>query len=165
MTNNKIRWNQRTKIVCTLGPAVNSPVMIERLIRAGMNVARINRSHGTEEEHANLIRLVREAAAKLNDHVAILLDLPGPKYRTGEMKNTSAVLKKGSQVRLTNKPVLGDEKNIPINFPSLYKDVQPGTAVLLDDGAMQLRVVSIHGKDITARVMVGGVLTKGRGVV
>jgi pyruvate kinase len=165
MINNKIRWNQRTKIVCTLGPAVNSPIMIERLIRAGMNVARLNRSHGTEEEHTSLVHMVRQAAAKLNDHIAILLDLPGPKYRTGEMKNNSAVLKKGSRVRLTNKPLLGDGNTIPINFPSLYKDVQAGTTILLDDGAMQLRVESIRSKDIVAKVIVGGVLTQGRGVV
>jgi pyruvate kinase len=158
-------WNQRTKIVCTLGPAVNTPVMIERLIWAGMNVARLNLSHGTWEEHAGRIRMVRESSARIKNQVAILLDLPGPKYRTGEINNNSAILKKGSRIRLTARCVLGDETTIPINFPSLYRDVKTGTTILLDDGAMQLRVESIQGQDVIARVTVAGVLTRGRGVV
>jgi pyruvate kinase len=161
----KIHWNQRTKIVCTLGPAVNTPVMIERLIRAGMNVARLNRSHGTMDEHSHYIKMVKDTATRLGENVAILIDLPGPKYRTGKMKNKSALLKRGSEVTLTNRHVLGDENLIPINFPSLHKDVKAGTTILVDDGAMQLRVEAIHGKDIVAKVVAGGVLTPGRGVV
>jgi pyruvate kinase len=165
LTSKTNHWNQRTKIVCTLGPAINTPLMIQRLIRAGMNVARLNLSHGTHEEHAGRVRMVREASARLNNQVAILLDLPGPKYRTGEIKNNSAILKKGSCVRLTVSSMPGDETTIPINFPSLYRDVKPGATILLDDGAMQLRVESIQGKDVLARVIVPGLLTRGRGVV
>jgi pyruvate kinase len=161
----KIHWNQRTKIVCTLGPAVNTPVMIERLIRAGMNVARLNRSHGTMDEHSRYIEMVRNTAQRLGENVAILIDLPGPKYRTGNMKHNSALLKRGSEVTLTNRHILGDENLIPINFPSLYKDVKPGSIILVDDGAMQLRVENIRGKEIITKVVVGGVLTPGRGVV
>jgi pyruvate kinase len=161
----KIHWGQRTKIVCTLGPGVNSPTMIERLIRAGMNVARLNRSHGTLEEHANYIQMVKKAAARLGANIAILMDLPGPKYRTGAMKEKSAILKNGSLVTLTADPVAGDDKVIPINFPTLAKDVKTGSKILVDDGAMQLRVKEVRGTDIICRVIAGGVLTPGRGVV
>ncbi|MDD5702672.1 MAG: pyruvate kinase, partial [Dehalococcoidales bacterium] len=109
----RTHWNQRTKIVCTLGPGVDKPAMIERLIRAGMNVARINRSHSTMEEHAGYVRMVRRIAGRLGSNVAVLMDLPGPKYRTGEMKDKSAVLKKGTRVTLTNRPVQGDRDVIP----------------------------------------------------
>ena len=165
MMSHKIHWNQRTKIVCTLGPGVNNQALIERMVRAGMNVARINRSHGTVEEHSRYIRMARTAAARLNNNVAILVDLPGPKYRTGEMENNSAVLKNGSEVTLTSRPVIGDEKTIPINFPSLSKDVRVGSRVLIDDGEIVLRVKSIRGNDVVSKVVSGGVVTRGRGVV
>lgn len=157
-------WNQHTKIVCTMGPGL-TPALIERLIRAGMDVARINRSHGTQDEAAGYIRTVRELAAKLGRNVAILIDLPGPKYRIGELKTPSVILKKGAQVVLTRGRILGDEKILPINFPSLHKDVEPGNAILLDDGAMQLKVLEIRGTDIICRVVEGGILTPHRGVV
>jgi pyruvate kinase len=162
---NTRRWNHRTKIVCTLGPATCTPTLIERLIRSGMNVARLNRSHGTFEEHVHYIQVVRDAAKRLNTSVAILLDLPGPKYRTGEMKDGSAILKNGSEVILTSRKVAGDNKIIPLNFPNLSKDVKVGSTILVDDGAIQLRVRDIRGKDVVSRVTAGGVLTPGRGVV
>jgi len=161
----KFTLGQRTKIVCTLGPGVNTPQMIERLIRAGMDVARTNRSHGTMQEHAGYISMVRNAAKKLGKNVAVMLDLPGPKYRTGPMKNESAFLKNGSKVILTSKEVLGDENIIPINFPSLARDVKKGSIILVDDGAMRLKVESVKGLDVTCKVMIGGTITPGRGVV
>ena len=160
-----VHWNQRTKIVCTLGPGVKSPGMIERLIRAGMNVARINLSHGTLDEHARYISMVRNISGQLGNSVAILADLPGPKYRTGEMKGNSAVLTNGSEVTLTNKLILGDESTIPINFPTLAKDVKLGSKILVDDGNIQLKVTKIDGEDVICKVLAGGVVTKGRGVV
>ena len=156
---------RRTKIVCTLGPAVASHAMVESLIKAGMNVARINRSHGTFKEHADYIKMVRDTSEKLNRSVAILIDIPGPKYRTGAIKDGSAVLKKGAEVVLTSKGVEGDSAVIPLNFPNLYKDVNPGNKVLINDGEMQLKIKSIRGKDVVCKVIVGGVLTQGRGVV
>jgi len=147
-----------------MGPGLNAG-LIERMIRAGMDVARLNRSHGTFEEHASYIRTVRELAAKLGRSVAILADLPGPKYRIGELKTPSVTLKKGAQVVLTTSSLPGDEKTLPINFPSLHKDVKPGNKVLLDDGALLLKVLEICGTDIVCRVEVGGVLTPRRGVV
>ena len=129
-----IHWRQRTKIVCTLGPGVNTPAMIERLIREGMNVARINLSHGNLDEHARYIAMVRDSAERLDNSVAILADLPGPKYRTGEMQNVSAILIRNSEVVLTNRSVLGDAITIPINFPTLAQDVKVGNRILVDDG-------------------------------
>jgi pyruvate kinase len=161
----KRHWEQRTKIVCTLGPASSTSGEIERLIRAGMNVARLNLSHGSLTEHARYIREVRNLDLRMESHTAILMDLPGPKYRTGEMKNSSAILKTGSEVILTTKEIPGDEKIIPINFHHLCRDVRIGSTILVDDGAMRLKVTSIKGTDVICKVIVGGILTPGRGVV
>lgn len=161
----KRHWNQRTKIVCTLGPASSTNGEIERLIRAGMNVARLNLSHGSLTEHARYIREVKNLDLRLESNTAILMDLPGPKYRTGEMKDSSAVLKTGTEITLTTREILGDANVIPINFPSLHKDVKVGSSILVDDGAMRLKVTSIRGSDVICKVIVGGLLTPGRGVV
>ncbi len=156
---------RRTKIVCTIGPASNSSTLIERLIRVGMNVARLNLSHGTAREHAHVITTVRHVAQRLAVPVAILMDLPGPKYRTGPLKHGSVVLKKGARVVLTTRPVEGDAQEVSVNLPTLPRDVRVGDNVLLDDGAMQLKVERASGTDVVCRVIVGGTLTAGRGVV
>ncbi|MBN1189822.1 MAG: pyruvate kinase [Dehalococcoidales bacterium] len=160
-----IHREQRTKIVCTLGPGVNSAAMIERLVRAGMNIARLNRSHGSFEEHARYIRLVREVAERVDSSVAVLMDLPGPKYRTGPTSEKSLLLKKGAEIILTSRPIEGEGNVIPLNFPLLYRDVRQGSTVLVDDGKIQLKVTSIRGGDVVCKVIAGGVLTPGRGVV
>jgi pyruvate kinase len=156
---------RRTKIVCTIGPASSSSTLIERLIRVGMNVARLNLSHGTPREHAHVMATVRRIARRLAVPVAVLMDLPGPKYRTGPLKEGSVVLKRGARVVLTTRPVEGDAQQVPVNLPSLPRDVRAGDNVLLDDGAMQLKVERASGTDVVCRVIVGGTLTPGRGVV
>jgi len=156
---------RRTKIVCTIGPATSSAAMIEQLIRAGMNVARLNLSHGTHEEHARHIQTVRKLSARLSSPVAILMDLPGPKYRTGKLKNGPVRLKKGSEVVLTTRQVEGDETVIPVNLATLPHDIRVGDTVLLDDGAMQLKVTGREGTEVRCKVVVGGLLTEGRGLV
>jgi pyruvate kinase len=158
-------WSHRTKIVCTLGPATCAMPVIERLVRSGMSVARLNLSHGSFEDHARYLKTVRQTAKHLNSNVAILMDLPGPKYRTGEMKDGSAILKRGSEVTLTGRDIAGDSLTIPINFPTLFKDVKIGSTILVDDGAIQLRVRDVQDKDVICRVIVGGILTPRRGVV
>ena len=158
-------FNRRTKIVCTIGPASSSAAMIEKLIRAGMNIARLNLSHGTKQEHAGYIKNIRTISAKLGITVAILMDLPGPKYRTGSLKGGSAVLKKGEQVILTTREVEGDKNEVPVNLPNLPRDVKAGDLILLDDGAMELRVQEVCGTEVRCRVVIGGTLTPGRGVV
>ncbi len=139
--------------------------MIERLIKAGMNAARLNLSHGTPSEHARFIKTVRGLAQRLAIPVAVLIDLPGPKYRTGQLQGGAAVLKKGAQVILTTRHVEGDAREVPVNLPTLPEDVRAGDAILLDDGALQLKVQRAKGTDVTCKVIVGGTLTPGRGVV
>lgn len=158
-------FERRTKIVCTIGPASGSAAVIEQLIKAGMNVARFNLSHGTYREHARHIQTVRKLSQDLATPIAILLDLPGPKYRTGKLKDGQARLKKGAQVILTTRQVKGDEGVIPINLPTLPRDIKIGNTVLLDDGAMQLKVLEAQGTEVRCKVMVGGILTEGRGLV
>jgi pyruvate kinase len=156
---------RRTKIVCTIGPATGSAAVIEQLIKAGMNVARLNLSHGTCSEHARHIQTVRKLSQRLAIPVAILLDLPGPKYRTGKLKAGQATLKRGAQVILTTKQMEGDDKVIAVNLPALPQDVKVGDTALLDDGAMQLKVLAVQGTEVRCKVMVGGILTEGRGLV
>lgn len=156
---------RRTKIICTIGPATGTSALIEGLIKSGMNIARLNLSHGARQEHAGYIKKIRAVSGRLGAAVSILLDLPGPKYRTGAIKGGSAVLKKGEQVTLTTRKIEGDSKLVPINLPNLPRDVKAGDLVLLDDGAMQLRVLEARGAEVKCRVLVGGVLTPGRGVV
>jgi len=164
MRDSKV-FDRRTKIVCTLGPASGSSPLIEQLITGGMNVARLNLSHGTAADHARMAQTVRDVAERLAIPVAILMDLPGPKYRIGQLKGGAAVLHPDAQVILTTRPVEGDAGEIPVNLPTLPQDVREGGTVLLDDGALQLTVQSASGTEVTCKVTVGGTLTPGRGVV
>jgi len=158
-------FERRTKIVCTIGPATSSVAVIEQLIKAGMNVARLNLSHGTYKEHARYIQTVRKLSHRLAIPVAILIDLPGPKYRTGELKDGQAKLKKGAQVILTTRRVRGGGGVIPVNLATLPQDIKVGDTVLLDDGAMQLKVLERQGTEVKCKVVVGGILTDKRGLV
>lgn len=130
-----------------------------------MNVARLNLSHGSHQDHARLIATVRRAAHRLSVPVAILMDLPGPKYRTGPLQGNAVELRRGARVVLTTRPITGTAHEIPVNLPTLPQDVKAGDSVLLDDGAMQLRVQRTDATDVVCRVVVGGTLTPGRGVV
>jgi pyruvate kinase len=156
-------FTRRTRIVCTLGPATCSPVVLEQLIKAGMNVARLNLSHGTYKEHTQSIRMVRKLA--LATPIAVLLDLPGPRYRTGKLKSGEVMLNKGAQVILTTRPIRGDDGLITVHPPSLIQDIKVDDVVLLDDGAIELRVLRRQGTDVGCRVMVGGMLSEERGLV
>jgi pyruvate kinase len=156
---------KRTKIVCTIGPASGLAAVIEQLVKAGMNVARFNLSHGTYKEHSQRIHALRKLTQDLAIPIAILLDLPGPKYRTGKLKNGQARLKKGAQVVLTTRQIEGDAGIISVNLPTLTRDIKAGDTVLLDDGAMQLKVLERQGTEVSCRVIVGGILTEGRGLV
>jgi pyruvate kinase len=157
-------FERRTKIVCTLGPATDSHTVMEQLIKAGMNVARFNLSHGTHEEHAQRIRTLRRLARYSATPVAMLLDLPGPKYRTGKLKDGQARLTKGTEVVLTTRQVMGSNAVIPVNLPTLPQDTRVGDMVLLDDGAIQLKVLGRRATEIRCRVVVGGILAEGRGL-
>jgi len=158
-------YGRRTKIVCTIGPATGSTAMIEKLIRAGMNVARLNLSHGKPTEHAHFVQTLRNLSQRLGVEIAILIDLPGPKYRTGKLKGDRAILKKGAQLVLTTQQIEGDADRVSVNLPNLPKDVKAGDTVLLADGAMRLKVRQIDGNEVKCLVTVGGILTEGRGLV
>jgi pyruvate kinase len=158
-------WSRRTKIVCTIGPATGSTGMIEKLIKAGMNVARLNLSHGTLAEHAGYVRAIRKLSRRLDTVVAVLMDLPGPKYRTGRLKGHRAVLKKGAALSFTTERIEGDATRVSVNLPELPREVKPGDTVLLDDGAIQLKVQRVDRGEVKCRIVVGGILTEDRGLV
>jgi len=152
-------FTRRTKIVCTIGPASSSTEVIRQLIKSGMNIARLNLSHGTHNDH------VRKISRQLKINVSILIDIPGPKYRTGILKEGRVLLNEGALVVLTTRHVEGDDSLVPVNFPYFSKEIHVGDTVLLDDGAMQLKVLSKVGTEVRCRVVVGGVLTNWRGLV
>ncbi len=158
-TFHRNRW-QFYSGICT-----SSTAMIEKLIRAGMNVARLNLSHGTLNEHAHFVQTLRNLSQRLGVEIAILIDLPGPKYRTGKLKGDRAILKKDAQLVLTTQQIEGDAARVSINLPNLPKDVKLGDTVLLADGAMQLKVQQIDGSEVKCLITVGGILTEGRGLV
>ena len=158
-------FKRRTKIVCTIGPATGTASVMERLISSGMNIARLNLAHGTQNLHNRYIRTVRRTSQRLGRQVALLIDLPGPKYRTGRLKGGQAILKRGAQVTLTTRDIEGDAIVVPVNLPTLPREVKMGDTILLDDGAMQLRVLGKNGNEVKCRVTVGGVSTEQRGLV
>jgi pyruvate kinase len=156
--------NRKTKIVCTIGPASRSRKAIERLIRAGMNVARINLSHGTLAENGQVIKDVREVSRILNRPVAILLDLPGPKIRTGALKSGKITLEQDGTFYLVKENIKGDESRVSVNYPSFFKDIKPGNSIFLNDGAIELKVISAGANRVQCKVVVGGEMTEKRGV-
>lgn len=155
---------RKTKIVCTIGPASESPQIIEALIMAGMNVARLNFSHGTHEDHLRKIVGIRQIAERLKQPVAILQDLAGPKIRIGKMREGGVELRRGEEFLLTNRQVMGDEKGASMTYPSLPREVKTGDRILLADGTIELQVLGSDGQDIECRVVVGGILTSHKGI-
>lgn len=154
----------KTKIVCTIGPASESPEKLEALIRGGMDVARLNFSHGTHEEHLRKIREIRKLSDRFKKPVTILQDLSGPKIRVGKVKDGGVDLKQGEKFILTNRKILGDERGVSITYSSLPEEVQSGDILLLADGAIELQVMKSNGQDIVCRVTVGGRLTSDKGI-
>ncbi len=163
----------RTKIICTIGPASQQPEIVRGLIRAGMNVARINFSHGDQETHARTIAGVRETAAQERCQVAVMADLPGPKFRVGEIPGDGMTLHKGETVTLTafshpNHNELNDANDaqqvIPVPHPDLLRDLQPGQTVLLDDGSIELVVQQAGEGTLICRVANEGHLSSHKGI-
>jgi len=143
---------KRTKIICTIGPASNSPTKLRRMMKAGMNVARLNLSHSTHPEHRKLIRSIRSTAKALNEPIAIIGDLQGPKIRVGDLPEQGIKLQKGKIVE------------IPVTYPNLYKDVKKGHRILLDDGLLEGHFVSGRQGFLKFKVKVGGKLTSHKGM-
>ncbi len=155
---------RKTKIVATFGPAVDTPEMLSRLIKAGTNVIRLNFSHGTQKKHGETIRLIRKISKELNQPVAILQDLQGPKVRIGPLKAASYVLKRHAAFKLLKNPILGTETAASTDYPILYKKVRPEDQILINDGKIILKVLEIKQGEIHCRVVEGGTLEANKGV-
>ncbi|MEK7538850.1 MAG: pyruvate kinase [Patescibacteria group bacterium] len=158
------RIMKKTKIVATIGPASGSVEMLTKLAKAGMNVCRLNFSHGVHEGHAEWVTNIHTAAQGLGMPIAILQDLSGPKIRIGDFSEGRVTLKKGSSFTLTTKACMGDETRAFINYKALPGEVKKGDAILLDDGKKRLEVVSVSGDEIICKVIVGGDTKSRRGV-
>ncbi len=155
---------RRTKIIATLGPATAKPDVLDQLIRAGVDVFRLNFSHGSHESHAETFRLVKEAIARCGKHVAVLGDLCGPKIRVGHFENGPIRLIEGNQVTITVRKVLGNENLIPSEYEHLAKDVKAGDKILMADGTRELRVDSVNDTEILCTVIRGGELSDRKGI-
>jgi pyruvate kinase len=155
---------RKTKIVCTIGPASESPEMLKKLILSGMNVARLNFSHGDFEEHGNRIKNIRQACKELNRTVAILLDTKGPEIRLGKLKEEPIELAQNDHIVLTTEEILGDADRVSVTYQNLPNDVHIGSTVLVDDGLIGLEVVDVQGTEIKCRVINGGPIKSKKGV-
>jgi pyruvate kinase len=156
---------RRAKIIVTIGPATNSMDKIHQLVEAGMDVARLNMSHGTQEEHASVFHDIREVSQQLQKSIGILLDLCGPKIRTGEITDGIPIqIKSGTKLILTSKPVLGSSSRIYVNHSYLSKDLNIGDNVLIDDGRIELTVTKVQDDEIETEVVNGGMLGSKKGV-
>jgi pyruvate kinase len=156
---------RHSKIVCTIGPASQSRGVVDKLLRAGMDVARLNFSHGTHEGHAANIALLRSAALELGKTIAILADLQGPKIRTGKLAGGTPVqLQAGQKFVITTAKILGDSTRVNTTFGPLPREVKSGDRILLSDGLIELRVEQVHGREVHTRVVNGGALGENKGI-
>lgn len=153
---------RRTRIVCTLGPATDAPGVLQRLIVAGMDVARFNMSHGDHASHARRIQQVRELAQQAGRTVAVLVDLPGPKFRLGELADGARELDLGDEVVLA---LEGDAPNaLPVRQPAVLQALRAGESVYLADGAVRLEVKTVEQERAVCEVLVSGTVTSGSGI-
>jgi pyruvate kinase len=155
---------QKTKIVATIGPASESPEMLVRLIRAGVNVARLNFSHGDFSHHAEVLRRIRDAARETDRRVAIMADLPGPKMRLSKIDPEPIQLVPGAHFTLTNEDIVGNGRRVSMSFEPLPRVVKPGHRLFLNDGLVQLVVERVVGNDVECTVAVGGELRSRKGL-
>ena len=149
---------KRTKIVCTIGPAVNNKEILKRMMKAGMNVGRFNFSHGSFEDQEKFYTPFIEAREELGLPVATILDTQGPEIRTGMLVQNPVVLKAEDEFTLVNEDIIGDSTKTSVTYKELYKDIEPGTTILIDDGKIELEVIRIENKDIVCKIMNGGEL-------
>jgi pyruvate kinase len=157
--------SRHSKIVCTIGPVTRTPRMIRKLVDAGMDVARLNFSHGNHEEHAQNITALREAAVLMKKPIAILADLQGPKIRTGALAGGGSVaLRTGQKFVITTAKVLGDSTRVSTIFRPLPHEVKPGDRILLSDGLIELRVERLRGQEVHSHVVNGGILGEHKGI-
>ena len=156
---------RHSKIVCTIGPASREPRILKRLLEAGMDVARLNFSHGSHAEHLECIQTLRSTAQKLRKTIAILADLQGPKIRTGALAGgVPVVLRAGQKLTITTARILGDSTRVNTTFLPLPKEVHRGDRILLSDGLIELRVESVRGREVNCQVVNGGALGEHKGI-
>ena len=155
---------RRTKIVCTIGPACSSDKVLEGLIRNGMNVARLNFSHGDYASHRRVIRKIRQLERKLDQPVAVLQDLPGPKIRIGPVAGDRVRLQNRRPFVLTTRKILGSELAVSVNFSGLTEAVNKGDPILLGDGEIELETVEVSDHEVKCRIVVGGILGSHKGI-
>jgi pyruvate kinase len=161
----KCRGNMAgTKIVCTVGPSSNSPDILRRLIDSGMDVVRLNFSHGSHAFHRRVFNDIRNLSSSLNKPIAVLQDLAGSKIRIGPIQGDHITLETGSTFTLTGRKIQGNAKRVSTSRPDLVHEVQPGDPVLLADGALELEVLHTTDRDIVCRVLIGGTLTSHKGI-
>ncbi len=160
--------NKNTKIVCTLGPSSDSITEIEQLVKAGMNVARLNFSHGTYKDHKRIIANIKKVEKKTGQTIGILQDLQGPKIRVGEMPEKGIKIKKNQTIVLTITDVIGEIKAgtpvIPVQYKNIVKDVKKGDIILIEDGLYEIQVLKKNKSDIIAKVKVGGIIKSHKGI-
>src|SRR3954468_10226166 len=161
---NTILPTHKTKIVATIGPASESPEMLARLIRAGVNVARLNFSHGSPSKHAEVIRRIRDVARDMGRRVAIMADLPGPKLRLGKIDSEPVQLRVGDPFSLTTEDIVGNAQRASTSFQQLPRVVKPGNRIFVNDGLVQLVVDRVVGNDVECTIAVGGELRSRKGL-
>jgi pyruvate kinase len=154
----------KTKVVCTIGPASDTPQIIRELISSGMRIARLNFSHGTHSDHGKKIHTIRKIAEDMGEPVAILQDLGGPKIRVGHIPDPGVRIEPGQDIILTTQTVEGSKQRISVSYPLLGEEVKAGDRILLADGFLELRVRSVNGSEIHCKVITGGVLTSHKGI-
>ena len=150
---------RKTKIICTIGPACENEETLTAMCEAGMNVARLNFSHGTHEEHLKRIQLIRSVREKLNLPIAIMLDTKGPEYRIKTFANGPVTLREGDLFTLTTEDIQGDETRVAVTYANLAKELVPGDTVLINNGLVNLQVEEVRGNDLICRIRTGGVLS------
>lgn len=155
---------RRAKIVCTLGPASNTPEVLNRMIDAGMDVARLNFSHGDHSDHQTMYEMVRELSARKGKPIAILQDLQGPKIRVGRFLDGRIALERGQRFTITTESVMGDAKRVSTTYKDLPQDCAPGDRLLLDDGHIDLKVLAVDGPNVVTEVVIGGALSNNKGI-
>lgn len=155
---------RKTKIVCTLGPATKDENVLRRLIEEGMDVARLNFSHGTHEDHKERIEMVKKLRRELDKPVAILLDTKGPEIRTRDFQGGKVTVEDGQIFTLTPRELLGDNTVASITYKNLAKDIQVGTTILIDDGLIKMEVEAINDEDIRCKVIHGGTISNHKGI-
>lgn len=156
--------NKKTKIVATVGPACNNKEKLWELIKAGVNVFRLNFSHGSHDVHRQVIQYIRELNAEHGTHISILQDLQGPKIRTNEVENNGVELVPGEKIIITSEKILGTKHKISTSYQALTTDVKPGDTILIDDGNLELKVTKSLGKEVEAEVVYGGILKSRKGI-